>query len=92
LTTALTAAPAAPLRRLGTWRVEEFLARHWQRQAVCIRQAIAGFSNPVSRTRLFDLARSADVESRLVSAFAGRWKVRQGPFASSALPSLRRAG
>lgn len=92
MTTALTAAPAAPLRRLGTWRVEEFLARHWQRQAVCIRQAIAGFSNPVSRARLFDLARSADVESRLVSAFAGRWKVRQGPFASSALPSLRRAG
>jgi len=86
LSTAVT-----PLRRLGKFGVREFLARYWQREAVCIPQAIAGFTSPISRARLFELASNPEVESRLVSAFSGRWKLRHGPIAAAALPSLRRA-
>jgi len=86
----LSAAPAA-LRRLGPLRVADFLARYWQREAICLRQAIAGFACPVSRAQLIEMVRDPDVESRLVSAFSGRWRVQHGPFAASALPSLRRS-
>lgn len=82
---------ATPLRRLGKLRVREFLARYWQRKPVCIRNAIGDFTSPISRTRLFELASNPDVESRLVSAFSGRWKMRHGPITSAALPSLHRA-
>ncbi|SPE35880.1 hypothetical protein SBBP1_90019 [Burkholderiales bacterium] len=86
----MSAAPAA-LRRLGPLRVADFLARYWQREAICLRQAIAGFACPVSRAQLIEMVRDPDVESRLVSAFSGRWRVQHGPFAASALPSLRRS-
>jgi len=84
-------ATVAALRRLGPLRVADFLARYWQREAVCVRQAIAGFASPLSPGRLFAMGRDPDVESRLVSAFSGRWRVQHGPFAASALPSLRRS-
>ena len=71
-------------------RVAEFVACYWQRQAVCIRQAIDGFATPVTSARLLTLAGDAQVESRLVTAFSGRWRVRHGPFARAQLPSLRR--
>jgi 50S ribosomal protein L16 3-hydroxylase len=80
-----------PLRRLGRLGVREFLARYWQREAICIRQAIGGFTSPITRARLFELASNPEVESRLVSAFSGRWNMRHGPIAAAALPPLRRA-
>jgi 50S ribosomal protein L16 3-hydroxylase len=81
---------AGPLQRLGAMPVRSFVARYWQKQAVCLRQAIDGFASPVTAAQLFALARDPDVESRLVSAFAGRWQVRHGPFAASALPARSR--
>ncbi|HXY05343.1 MAG TPA: cupin domain-containing protein [Burkholderiaceae bacterium] len=84
-------AALTPLSHLGTMPVHEFLARYWQRQAVCIRQAIAGFTSPISRPRLFALASDPEVESRLVTVFSGRWKVRAGPIFPRAMPSLHRA-
>jgi 50S ribosomal protein L16 3-hydroxylase len=84
-------ATAEPLRRLGKLAVRDFLARYWQREAICIRQAIDGFTSPISRDRLFELASNPEVESRLVSAFSGRWKMLHGPIVASALPPLRRA-
>jgi len=84
-------AALTPLSRLGKMPVREFLARYWQRRAVCIRQAIAGFTSPISRPRLFALASDPDVESRLVTAFSGRWKMRPGPVFARAMPSLHRA-
>ncbi len=84
-------AALAPLRRLGKFTVREFLARYWQREAICIRHAIAGFTSPISRTRLFELARDPEVESRLVSAFSGHWNLRHGPITATTLPSPRRA-
>ncbi|HYA65858.1 MAG TPA: cupin domain-containing protein, partial [Burkholderiaceae bacterium] len=70
--------------------VGQFLARYWQREAVCIRQAIPGFVSPVSRARLFSLAGDPQVESRLVTAFSGRWKLRSGPIPTRDLPSVHR--
>jgi 50S ribosomal protein L16 3-hydroxylase len=83
-------AARAPLQRLGELPVQDFVARYWQRRALCVRQAIEGFVPPVTPAQLFALARDADVESRLVSAFAGRWQVRHGPFGAGALPARRR--
>jgi 50S ribosomal protein L16 3-hydroxylase len=79
-----------PLRRLGTMPVSTFVARYWQRRPLCVRQAFDPFVSPVSRERLFELAGDSDVESRLVNNPGGRWQVRHGPFAASALPPLRR--
>jgi len=89
----------AVLRRLGTLSVAQFLARYWQREALCIRQALPHFTSPVDAADLFTLAASEDVESRLVRADhrqgrrgapEGGWQVDYGPFAARDLPSPRR--
>lgn len=85
----MSAAPAA-LRRLGPLPVSEFLLRYWQREPVCLRQVIAGFASPLPRENLFAMARDPDVESRLVTAFSGRWRLQHGPFSATALPSRAR--
>ena len=62
--------------RLGGLGVRQFLARHWQRQPLLIRQALPELlegmakSDPAlfSRREIFALARDPDVESRLVVA------------------------
>jgi len=86
------AAPDAILRRLGPLSVARFVAHYWQRRPVCLRQAIAGFAEPLAPERLRDLARDPDVESRLVTQQRGRWAVRQGPFGAGALPPRKRPG
>jgi len=85
------------LHTLGTLPVAQFLAHYWQRRPVCIRQAFAGNAGaaallaPITRERLVELAGRDDVEARLVSAFAQRWRVRHGPFAARQLPAPARA-
>lgn len=78
------------LRRLGTLPVGQFVARYWQRQPLCIRQALGGFTNPVQPAELRALAGADDVESRLVRSDGGRWRMRHGPFAARALPAAGR--
>jgi 50S ribosomal protein L16 3-hydroxylase len=86
------AARPAPLEQLGTLGVDDFVARYWQRRALCIRQALAGFRSPIGVDALLGLAADPDVESRLVSARAGRWQLRHGPFSAGDLPARRRRG
>ncbi len=86
-----TAAPAGPLRRLGTLPVAQFVAQVWQRRALCIRQALPGFISPVTPESLIALAADPDVESRLVTHRCGRWRLRHGPFEAHDLPARRRA-
>jgi len=63
------------------------MRRHWQKRPLLIRAALPGFAPILSRARLFALARSADVESRLVARTErGRWTLAHGPFARAALP------
>jgi 50S ribosomal protein L16 3-hydroxylase len=84
--------PAATLARLGGMPVAHFLSRYWHRHPLVLRDAISGFGPPIDRERLFALAADAEVESRLVTVFGGRWRLRQGPIPRRALPALRRPG
>ncbi len=66
------------------------MRRHWEKKPLLVRQALPGIKPPASRVELARLAASADVESRLVSAFDGRWALRQGPIAK--LPPFSKPG
>ena len=77
-----------PLRLLGGLTPAQFMKRHWQKKPLLVRQAIADFEPPLSRSALFDLAGDEAVESRLVAQAGGGWQMRQGPFGRRALPPL----
>ena len=70
---------------LGQIGAPAFLARHWQKRPLLIRQAIAEFSGVVDRTGLFRLAGRAAVESRLVQRKNGRWSLLHGPLTAAHL-------
>jgi 50S ribosomal protein L16 3-hydroxylase len=78
------------LESLGDLSVDQFMRRHWQRAPLLVRRAIPAFAPPIDRAGLVALARRDDVESRLVTAFDGRWSMRRGPF--ERLPPRRRPG
>src|SRR5512139_3749637 len=65
-----------------------FLARHWQRNALLVRQAIPGFAGFLDRASLVALALRDDVESRLVVRGGGRWTLAHGPFRRADFASL----
>jgi len=83
---------ARPLQRLGDLPVADFMRGTWQRRPRLVRQALRRFSTPVDAAALFALAARADVESRLVCAVGGQWRLRHGPFTPRQLPSPRSAG
>ena len=63
------------------------MRRHWQKRPLMIRGALAARAPRLSRARLFALARSGEVESRVVSRTErGAWTLAHGPFARGALP------
>lgn len=80
---------ALPL--LGGLSPTQFMRRHWQKKPLLVRQAIARFAPPLSRSALFALAARHDVESRLVQQTQGTWRLRHGPFHRRALPALQQA-
>ena len=79
---------ASPL--LGGLTPEQFMRRHWQKKPLLVRQALPGITPPATRAELAQMAASEEVESRLVSAFEGRWAMKQGPIAK--LPPFSKAG
>lgn len=79
-----------PLKRLGDVPVAQFMRNIWQRRPRLIRRALPDVGSTVSRAQLFALAARDDVESRLLTAFGGRWKLAHGPLAASALPARTR--
>jgi len=79
-----------PIPLLGGLSPEQFMRRHWEKKPLLVRQALPAIKPPASRVELAKLAASADVESRLVSAFDGRWALRQGPIAK--LPPFSKPG
>ena len=85
-----------PLTLLGGLPPATFMKRHWQKKPLVIRQAIPGFSAPLERAELFDLAAQDDVQSRLAiqtpEVAATPWRLKQGPFARKALPALKKPG
>jgi 50S ribosomal protein L16 3-hydroxylase len=80
------------LTHLGDLAVGAFMRRYWQRRPLLVRQALPGLRTPVPVERLFALAARPDVQSRLVTAFAGRWALREGPLARQTLPARTRRG
>ena len=78
-----------PLTLLGGLTPAQFMRRHWQKKPLLVRQAIPGFTPPVSRAGLFALAAQEGVESRLVQQVKDVWKLRHGPFSRRALPALQ---
>jgi 50S ribosomal protein L16 3-hydroxylase len=81
---------ALPL--LGGLTPQQFMKRHWQKKPLLVRQAMPGFQAVLDRAALFELAAHEGVESRLVTCRDGRWRLRQGPLARRALPSLKQPG
>ena len=59
---------------------EHFLARHWQREPLLIRNAIPGFSTPLPADELAGLALEADIESRIIEHRHDQWLLHHGPF------------
>ncbi|MDN3543447.1 cupin domain-containing protein [Kinneretia asaccharophila] len=86
--TMIDIAQATPL--LGGLSPEQFMRRHWQKKPLLVRHALPGIQPPATRSELAQLAASEDVESRLVSAFDGRWALRHGPVAK--LPPFSKPG
>ncbi|MBP7564877.1 MAG: cupin domain-containing protein [Burkholderiaceae bacterium] len=82
-----------PLALLGGLSPARFMERHWQRKPLLVRQAIPGFTAPLSRRELFELAGREGVESRVVAHDArGGWSMKRGPFCPRSLPPVKRAG
>ncbi|CAN5173909.1 cupin domain-containing protein [soil metagenome] len=79
-----------PTPLLGGLSPEQFMRRHWQKKPLVVRQALPGIAPPATRAELARLAASEDVESRLVTAFEGKWTMRQGPLPK--LPPFSKAG
>ena len=81
-----------PLVMLGGLSPERFMQRHWQKKPLLVRQAFPGIRPPQSRSQLFALAASDDVESRFVQRQQDRWTVRHGPFVRRSLPAFGTPG
>jgi 50S ribosomal protein L16 3-hydroxylase len=81
-----------PLERTGTLAAGAFLRDYWQRRPLLLRQACPASALAIDARRLFDLARRDDIESRLVTAFHGRWQLRHGPIGRREVPPRDRRG
>ena len=79
-----------PTPLLGGLSPAQFMRRHWQKKPLLVRQAWPGVRSPIERGALFDLAGAEGVESRLLTAFDGGWKLRHGPFSRRQLPPVKK--
>ncbi len=80
------------LALLGGLSPAAFARRFWHKRPLLVRQAWPGVMPPLSRSALFGLASSDDVESRLVDRSNGSWRVRSGPLPRRSLPPVQRPG
>jgi 50S ribosomal protein L16 3-hydroxylase len=81
---------ALPTAMLAGLSPEQFMDKHWQKKPLLVRQAFNPPPSPASLKELAALAARDDVESRLVTAFDGEWKLKQGPIAR--LPAMSKPG
>jgi len=79
---------AAQRALLGGLTPASFLRRYWQKRALFVHRAIAGFRGLLHVSDLFALAARDDVESRVVVRERARWSVATGPFRRSHLASM----
>jgi 50S ribosomal protein L16 3-hydroxylase len=79
----------SPTPLLGGLTPAQFMRRHWHKKPLLVRGAVPP-TPPASFKQLAELAASDDVESRLVTAFDGKWTLRHGPIAR--LPARSKPG
>jgi 50S ribosomal protein L16 3-hydroxylase len=79
-----------PTPMLGGLSPAQFMQKHWQKKPLLVRQAFPDFTPPAALKELAVLAARDDVESRLVTAFDGEWKLKHGPVAR--LPAMSKPG
>ena len=79
---------------LGRVSVDTFIEEYWQKKPLLIRGAIQGWSPPLSKSELIDLAEQEEVESRLVQNPTGQddWSVEFGPFDQNTFANLPNSG
>ena len=67
---------------LGGLDPARFLAVHWQKKPLLVRNALPGFTSPISPDELAGLACEGEVESRIVLEHDGPrpWTLENGPF------------
>lgn len=73
---------------LGDRSPREFLARHWQRRALHVKQAIPDWQGLFKPRDLLELAYYPECRSRLVLREGKRWRVETGPFKRGRLRAL----
>ena len=59
---------------------DAFLADIWQRRPLLLRDAVPGFTDPLTPEELAGLALEDGIESRLISCREAGWQLRHGPF------------
>ena len=75
--------PSPTLPLLGDISAEVFLRDYWQKKPLLIRNAIADFVGPLTKTEVHTLARRDDAESRLITRDAAVWQIEHGPLSVS---------
>jgi 50S ribosomal protein L16 3-hydroxylase len=84
----------SPRGLLGGLTAKDFMSKHWQKKPLLVRNAFTDFKPIMNRQDLFELAKSADVESRLVVHSSdvpkgqSKWSLSQGPFRSKDFPKF----
>lgn len=78
------------MQLLGGLSAEEFLQQYWQKKPLLIRQAIPGYSAPLSPDELAGLACEQEVESRLILEKDANapWRLELGPFTETRFSQL----
>lgn len=74
--------------QLSNFDIDHFLANHWQKQPLLIRDAFANWHNPLEPNELAGLACEDEIESRLVIQKRHKLKVEHGPFAEKRFAKL----
>lgn len=72
---------------LGEISISDFLATHWQKKPLLIRNAFPDFKSPLSPDELAGLACEEGIESRIVDV-RNDYKLHHGPFAEDFFSTL----
>ncbi len=75
-------------RLLGGMSVETFLAEHWHKKPLLVRQALPNFGDWLNRDSLSELACQDNSEGRLVQFKRGQCQLEYGPFEPEQLQAL----
>ena len=73
---------------LGGMSVEKFLAEHWHKKPLLVRQALPNFGGWLNRESLTELACQDNSEGRLVQFKRGQCQLEYGPFEPEELQAL----